>query len=142
MNGKIIKTILLLGILVVAAVAIVPKQKSEQISQVLRAKLVEPAVFSKLAKDENNFLLDVHVPGQTHIPGTDRFIPFDKIAENLDQLPADKNTNILVYCRSGNMSKIAAQKISELGYANVYDLKGGIDSYGESNPLPAVAPKP
>lgn len=140
MVGKIIKIILLLGILVVAAVAVGPKQNPKQAGQALKPQLITPAVFSKLAKDENNFLLDVHVPEQTHIPGTDKFIPFDQIAGNIDQLPADKNTNILVYCRSGNMSKNAAQKISELGYLNVYDLEGGIDSYRESNVEVKISP--
>lgn len=132
MVGKIIKTILLLGILAAVAVAVGLGQRPKLVNQASKPKLVEAVEFSKLAKDENNFLLDVHVPEQTHIPGTKKFIPFDQIAENSGQLPADKNTNILVYCRSGSMSKIAAQKISELGYSNVYDLKGGVDGYRES----------
>lgn len=140
MSGKIIKTILLLGILVIVAVTVGPGKNSKQTGQALKPQLIAPAVFSKLAKDENNFLLDVHTPEQTHIPGTDKFIPFDEIAENLDQLPADKNSNILVYCRSGSMSKIAAQKISELGYSNVYDLEGGIDGYRESNVEVKISP--
>ena len=140
MSGKILKTILLLGILIAVAVVVVPKQKLKQTDQLPSPQLVEPAVFSKLAKDENNFLLDVHTPEQTHIPGTKKFIPFDQISGNIDSLPADKNTNILVYCRSGSMSKIAAQKISELGYANVYDLKGGIDGYRESNVEVKISP--
>ncbi len=140
MTGKIIKTILLLGVLAAAAMAIGPKQKSKQAEPAAKPQPAEPAVFSKLAKDGNNFLLDVHVPEQTHIPGTDKFIPFDKIAENSSELPGDKNTPILVYCRSGSMSKMAAQKISELGYANVYDLKGGIDGYRESNVEVKISP--
>lgn len=140
MTGKIVKTVLLLGILAVVAVIAGLRQRPKQISQTPKPQLVEAAVFSKLAKDENNFLLDVHTPEQTHIPGTDKFIPFDKIDENRDQLPDDKNTPILVYCRSGSMSKIAAQKISELGYPNVYDLKGGIDGYKESNVEVNISP--
>jgi len=140
MSGKIIKTILLLGILAAVAGTVGSKQKVKQPEPAPKPKLVEPAVFSKLAKDENNFLLDVHTPEQTHITGTDKFIPFDQIAGNIDSLPVDKNTKILVYCRSGSMSKIAAQKISELGYANVYDLKGGIDGYRESNVEVRISP--
>ncbi|MBI2309631.1 DUF1573 domain-containing protein [Candidatus Collierbacteria bacterium] len=124
--------VFIVGILVLVVV-FGYRKISRQINQVPKPQLVEAAVFSKLAKDENNFLLDVHIPEQTHIPGTKKFIPFDKISENSDQLPDDKNTPILVYCRSGNMSKIAAQKISQLGYTKVYDLKGGIDGYKESN---------
>ena len=38
------------------------------------------------------------------------------------------------------MSKIAAEKILELGYANVYDLKGGINAYRESNAEVIILP--
>ncbi|MBI5356792.1 DUF1573 domain-containing protein [Candidatus Collierbacteria bacterium] len=138
MSGKLIKTISLLIIL--AAAAVFASRQSPWRDQTLKPQLIEPADFSKLAKDENNFLLDVHVPEQTHIPGTKKFIPFDQIAENIDSLPADKNTPILVYCRSGNMSKIAAQKISELGYTNVYDLEGGLNGYKESNVEVKISP--
>jgi len=140
MSGKFFKTILLLTIIIGISAALGFRQKSKQAEQASKPQLVEPAVFSKLAKDENNFLLDVHTPEQTHIPGTDKFIPFDQIAGNVGSFPADKNTNILVYCRSGSMSKIAAQKISELGYANVYDLRGGIDGYRESNVEVKISP--
>ena len=140
MSRNFFKTILLLGILAAVAVVVGPRQKPELVNQAPKPQLVKPAEFSKLAKDENNFLLDVHTPEQTHIPGTKKFIPFDQIAENSGQLPADKNTNILVYCRSGSMSKIAAQKISELGYSNVYDLEGGIDGYRESNVEVKISP--
>ncbi|MEK9171547.1 MAG: DUF1573 domain-containing protein [Patescibacteria group bacterium] len=140
MSRNFFKTILLLGILAAVAVVVGPRQKPELVNQAPKPQLVKPAEFSKLANDENNFLLDVHTPEQTHIPGTKKFIPFDQIAENSGQLPADKNTNILVYCRSGSMSKIAAQKISELGYSNVYDLEGGIDGYRESNVEVKISP--
>lgn len=39
----------------------------------------------------------------------------------------NKDTNIILYCRSGNRSNQAALKLIELGYKNIYDL-GGIDS--------------
>jgi rhodanese-related sulfurtransferase len=140
MSGKTIKIILLLGILTVAAVAFGLGQKTKQTDQSLNPQLTGPVEFSKLVKDEKNFLLDVHTPEQTHIPGTKKFIPFDQIAGNVDQLPEDKTTKILVYCRSGSMSKIAAEKILELGYTNVYDLKGGINGYRESNVEVKISP--
>ena len=103
-------------------------------------KLINPQEFSKLVKEEKSFLIDVHTPEQTHIPGTDAFIPFDKIAENVDQLPEDKDTPILVYCRSGSMSKTASEEIANLGYTNVYDLEGGINAYKEHNTEVAISP--
>lgn len=105
-----------------------------------RVRLVESSEFSRLVKDENNFLLDVHIPEQTHIPGTDAFIPYNEISLNLDKLPEDKSTPILVYCRSGSMSKEASREIVGLGYTNVYDLKGGINIYKESNAGVFISP--
>lgn len=97
--------------------------------------------FAKLAENEDSFLLDVHIPEQSHIPGTDAFIPYNEISQNLDQLPQDKDTEILVYCRSGSMSKEAALELQGLGYTNVVDLAGGINEYKESNVDVSVSPQ-
>lgn len=103
------------------------------ITKSVAVSLVSPQKFAELVSDKNAFILDVHTPEQTHIPGTTAFIPFDQIQKNLDKLPADKSTPILVYCRSGSMSEKASKEIAELGYENVYDLKGGTNAYKESN---------
>jgi rhodanese-related sulfurtransferase len=102
--------------------------------------LASPVEFSKLVKDDSGFLLDVHIPEQTHIPGTDAFIPYNEISENIDQLPKDKLTPVLVYCRSGSMSKTASEEIANLGYTNVYDLEGGINAYREQNNEVVITP--
>lgn len=75
------------------------------------------------------FLLDTHIPEQEHIPSTDAFIPFNEIQMSADSLPADKDTKIVVYCRSGSMSKQASEALIEMGYTNVYDLEGGVRAY-------------
>ena len=104
-------------------------------------KLVSTQEFAKLAKNDNAFILDVHIPEQTHIPGTNAFIPFDKINENIDKLPSDKSTPILIYCRSGNMSASAAKELALLGYSEIYDLNGGTNAYKESNVSVSLFPK-
>jgi rhodanese-related sulfurtransferase len=71
------------------------------------------------------FLLDVHIPEQAHIAGTDAFIDFRRIRENAHRLPADKDTKIVVYCLSGGMSRKAAHDLIAMGYTKVYDLLGG-----------------
>ena len=103
-------------------------------------KLVSPMEFATLAKNKNAFIVDVHTPEQTHIPGTDAVIPFDQIQSNKNKLPADKSTPILVYCRSGSMSSKAAAEIASLGYTTVYDLEGGTNAYKESNVSVSLAP--
>lgn len=106
-----------------------------------QVKLVSSQEFASLASNPEAFVVDVHTPQQTHIPGTDAFIPFDQITQNTDQLPADKSTPILVYCRSGSMSSRASKEISQLGYTNVYDLKGGTNAYKEQQVSVELLPK-
>ena len=94
-------------------------------------KLISPSEFAERVREKNAFVVDVHTPEQTHIPGTDAVIPYDRIQENQNQLPEDKSTPILVYCRSGGMSAQASKEIAELGYTSVYDLEGGTNAYKE-----------
>lgn len=103
-------------------------------------QLVSPTDFSELVKKGDGFLVDVHIPEQTHIPGTDTFIPYNEVSSYTDKLPSDKSTPILVYCRSGSMSKTASQEIANLGYTNVYDLEGGINAYREQNNEVVITP--
>ena len=53
-------------------------------------------------------------------------IPNETINEAPSELP-DKDAVILVYCRSGNRSRQAANKLVDLGYTNIYDFGGIID---------------
>lgn len=66
-----------------------------------------------------------------HIPGA-ICIPNESIgAEPPAQLP-DKNQTILVYCRSGNRSKQASEKLAKLGYTNVLEFGGIRDWPGDT----------
>ena len=63
---------------------------------------------------------------QGHIPGA-ILIPEYEIADRAEKELPDKNQLILVYCRSGRRSKIAAEELAKLGYANVKEFGGIID---------------
>ena len=82
--------------------------------------------LNKQLANEDFILIDTHIPEQKHINGTDAFIPYDDIENQLDKLPKDKDAKIVLYCRTGRMSEIAAQKLAERGYTNVYNVVGGI----------------
>ena len=81
-----------------------------------------------LLEQKNFTLVNVHIPYAGELPQTDLFIAYDKIAENLDQLPA-KDAPIVLYCRSGRMSTEAAKVLVEHGYSNVYELDGGMGAW-------------
>ena len=61
-----------------------------------------------------------------HIPGA-ILIPYTQIEEKAEEMLPDKDQQILVYCRSGRRSKIAAEALVELGYTNIKEFGGIID---------------
>jgi len=75
------------------------------------------------------FLVDVHVPEQQHIKGTDAFMPFYNIADYKKLLPADPQTAIYVYCEGGPMGNAAAKTLYELGYHHLFNLQGGTKAW-------------
>lgn len=62
-----------------------------------------------------------HIPGAVCVPNE------SIISEPPSQLP-DKDQLILVYCRSGNRSKQASQKLADMGYTNIVEF-GGINDW-------------
>ena len=91
-------------------------------------KSITPEKLDEMLKDKDFTLIDVHIPEQSHIEGTDLFIPYNDIEHDV-RLPKDKNAKIVLYCRSGGMSRAAAYTLAEEGYTNVYDVVGGKNAY-------------
>ena len=89
--------------------------------------------IERMAIDEGYILLDVRRADEFaagHIPGAVN-LPNEKIGkDDIPSLP-DKNQTIYIYCRSGNRSKQAADKLLALGYTNLIEFGGIIDYAGE-----------
>ena len=78
---------------------------------------------------ENCIILDTRTQEEYcegHIPGA-ILIPYDEIAEKAEGILTDKEQLILVYCRSGRRSKLAAEDLVKLGYTDIKEFGGIID---------------
>ena len=84
---------------------------------------------SIMDSEEGYVILDVRTQeeyDQGHIPGA-ILIPDYEISAKAEAVLTDKNQLILVYCRSGRRSKLAAEALVKLGYSNIKEFGGIID---------------
>jgi rhodanese-related sulfurtransferase len=78
-------------------------------------------------------LLDVRQPDEWddelgHLEGA-VLIPDDEVRARLDELPADPNTSVMVYCKSGRRSSRVAWELFLEGYTTIINLDGGLTAY-------------
>lgn len=92
---------------------------------------VTPTELQAMLKNKDFKLINVHIPFEGNLPSTDLSIPYDQITQHLDQIP-NKDARLVLYCRSGRMSQIAAADLARLGYTNVYELVGGMVAWEEA----------
>ena len=88
------------------------------------------AAIAMMEEASGYVILDVRTSeefAEKHIPNAIN-IPNETISTaEIPELP-DKDQLVLVYCRSGNRSKQASQKLADMGYTNVVEF-GGINSW-------------
>ena len=87
-----------------------------------------------MARDDGHIIVDVRTQEEYdsgHIPGA-ICIPNESIGCDSPEALPDYNQIILIYCRSGNRSKQASQKLASMGYKNIYEFGGIIDWTGET----------
>ena len=82
-----------------------------------------------MEQEEGYVILDTRTQEEYdtgHIPGA-ILIPYDEVKEKAEAQLTDKDQLILVYCRSGRRSKLAAEDLVALGYTNIKEFGGIID---------------
>jgi phage shock protein E len=80
----------------------------------------------RLQESRAPVILDVRTPGEYlsgHIKGALN-VSHDELERRLDELPADRSSEIVVYCQSGRRAAIAEKILVEKGYTNIKDLAG------------------
>ena len=93
---------------------------------------ITPDQLAEMLKSKDFVFINVHTPYEGEIAPTDLFLPYDQAAQLVDKLPQDKNAKIVVYCRSGRMSRIAVEEWAKAGYTNLYDLVGGFRAWEDA----------
>jgi phage shock protein E len=85
-----------------------------------------------LAKDKSRYtIINVHIPYEGEIEGTDAKIPYNDLNALMAALP-NKDAPIILYCRSGRMSEIASRALIDKGYTQVWDVPGGMIAWQAS----------
>ena len=129
MKKNIVTTLTVVLLLGITACGTKTKEHSSETMNTYTQISMEQAI-TMMEEEKDYIILDVRTPeefAEKHIPNAIN-VPNETIGtEEISELP-DKDQLILVYCRSGNRSKQASEKLVTLGYSNVYEF-GGINSW-------------
>ena len=104
-------------------------QESEGTQEAVYMNITQEEAKNIMDTQEGYIILDTRAQDEYdegHIPGA-IVIPHDEILEKAEEILTDKDQLILVYCRSGRRSKLAAEDLVALGYTNIKEFGGIID---------------
>ncbi len=134
MNKSIYIILIIIVLVVVEGVIFMLNKQDKNSNNETTIKHVSMHDIVKIMNENTNYIiLDVRTVAEYndgHIPNA-ICIPNETInGDIIDKLP-NKEQLILIYCRSGNRSKQAAEKLKNLGYTNLVEFGGIIDWRGE-----------
>jgi rhodanese-related sulfurtransferase len=122
-----------LGVLVLAGAGVMAGPAAASHARQLSVQEVKGAIDKAPSLREKGFILvdvrsvEEHDTGA--IPGTDANIEFREMARRHKEIGAGPDDHIVVYCQSGKRSNIAADTLTELGYRNVYNIRGSVNAW-------------
>ncbi len=102
----------------------------DMIRQAAYSQITPEEALEMMEKDDGHVIIDVRTQeeyDEGHIPDA-VLIPNETIASEPPAELPDKDQIILIYCRRGNRSKDASQKLADMGYTNIYEF-GGIETW-------------
>jgi len=99
---------------------------------------ITPAELYDMLEDDSVFVLQYNAANTGNVPATDLFLQYGTLSANLDKLPSDKSTPIVVYCAVGAMSAEGAEELVKEGYSRVYNLGGGLGAWRDQG-YPVIA---
>ncbi len=129
MKKSIILFILLLLVFTAGCSASAPAADTEKREPTFH-QISQEEAKEMMAKDDGHVVVDVRRQDEYdagHIPGA-ILVPNESIGCDSPEALPDYDQIILIYCRSGNRSKQAAQKLASMGYTNIYEF-GGITTW-------------
>ena len=122
-----------LAVLVIAAAGVTSGPASASHVRQLSVQEVKAALDKASSlREKGFFLVDVRTVEEHDtgaIPGTDVNIEFREIAKRHKEIGASLNDHIVVYCQSWKRGNIAADTLTELGYKNVYNIRGSVNAW-------------
>ena len=119
-------SLLILGLLLLLTACSSPKKNNQEM---IFLNITAEEARKLMDSEKDRIILDVRSReeyDQGHIPGA-ILIPDTEIEAKAADLLPDKDQLILVYCRSGRRSKLAAQSLAALGYTNIREFGGILD---------------
>lgn len=102
------------------------------VSRLNQRSMVDAQTLKQWLDEQSITLIDVREPGEfagEHIPGA-TLVPLSQFDPR--KIPQSNDTQLVLYCRSGQRSQIAAQKLQESGFASVYQLSSGITAWKDA----------
>ena len=123
-------SILTILILLLVAGCGASNQSAESTAESAYRQISQDEAMEMMARDDGHVVVDVRRQDEYdagHIPGA-ILIPNESIGCDSPEALPDYDQIILIYCRTGNRSKQAAEKLAAMGYTNIYEF-GGINTW-------------
>ena len=92
----------------------------------LERHVVSAAELFAMMQQKDFALVNVHIPYQGEIVGTDIHIPYTDVDAIEAYLDHEHGAKVVLYCYGGGMSVTAGDDLASRGYCQVYDLSGGL----------------